>query len=156
MDSFTVSFFGHRKVCNVLHIEAAIEKNVKKLLSEKPYVEFLVGRDGEFDILVASVIRRQKREYRSDNSSLIWILPYPTSDYHNNEMEYRSYYDEIEISEGSHYKSAHRIRNRKMIDRSDMVICYVEHNSGGAYQALRYAQEKGKKVVNLAEEMGAL
>ena len=143
-------------MCNVLHIEAAIERNVKKLLSEKPYVEFLVGRDGEFDILVASVIRRQKREYRSDNSSLIWILPYPTSDYHNNEMEYRSYYDEIEISEGSHYKSAHRIRNRKMIDRSDMVICYVEHNSGGAYQALRYAQEKGKKVVNLAEEMGAL
>ena len=156
MDSFTVSFFGHRKVCDVLHIEAAIEKNVKKLLSEKPYVEFLVGRDGEFDILVASVIRRLKREYRSDNSAMIWILPYPTSDYHSNEMEYRSFYDEIEICEGSHFKSAHRKRNRKMIDRSDLVICYVEHNSGGAYQALRYAQGKGKMIINLAEKVEAL
>lgn len=156
MDSFTVSFFGHRKVYNVLQAEAAIEKYVKKLISEKPYVEFLVGRDGEFDILVASVIRRQKREYRSDNSALTWILPYPTSDFYNNEKEYRSYYDEIEICEGSHFKSAHRIRNRKMIDRSDLVICYVEHDSGGAYQALRYAQGKRKMIVNLAEGMDSL
>ncbi|MBQ8909989.1 MAG: hypothetical protein IJY91_02990 [Oscillospiraceae bacterium] len=42
-----------------------MEKVVRNLLREKQYVEFLVGRDGDFDLLVASVIRQCKRECRS-------------------------------------------------------------------------------------------
>ena len=39
-----------------------------------------------------------------------------------------------------------------MVDRSDLVVFYVEHNSGGAYQTMRYAQEKEKRIINLAEQ----
>lgn len=37
-------------------------------------------------------------------------------------------------------------------DRSDLVVCYVDHQSGGAFQTMQYAQKCGKEVINLAEE----
>ena len=90
-------------------------------------MEFLVGRDGDFDLLVASMVRRCKRECRSDNSSLVWVLPYMTADFRDNEESYREYYDEIEVFSGTHYKAAFQERNRHMIDRSDFVVFYVKN-----------------------------
>ena len=39
-----------------------------------------------------------------------------------------------------------------MVDRSDLVICYIDHQSGGAFQTMQYVLKRGKKVINLAEE----
>ena len=89
------------------------------------------------------------------NSALIWVMPYLTAEFRDNEDSFRDYYDEIEICEQAattHYKSAFQIRNRVMADRSDLVILYVEHPSGGAYQTFRYVQKSGKKFINLAAE----
>ena len=51
----------------------------------------------------------------------------------------------------AHLKSAIQIRNREMVDRADLVICYVESNHGGAWQTVKYAMEQKKKGLNLAE-----
>lgn len=48
---------------------------IKELLISQEYVEFLVGRDGEIDQLVASTVRRCKRTVRDDNSALVLVLP---------------------------------------------------------------------------------
>ena len=74
-----------------------MEALVHALLLEKEYVEFLVGRDGDFDQIVSSAVKRQQRLVRDDNSSLIWILPYPTAELRNNMENFETYYDEIEI-----------------------------------------------------------
>lgn len=97
IDTFTVSFFGHRTIDNPLLIERRLEVLIRKLLSEKGYIEFLVGRDGEFDQIVSSTIRRCKRTVRNDNSTHVWVLPYVTSEYVNNETNFRDYYDENDI-----------------------------------------------------------
>lgn len=155
MNIFSVSFFGHRQIDNPLQIELQLEEIISSLLKREEYIEFLVGRDGEFDQLVSSTIRRCKRRIRDDNSALIWVMPYPTAEFRDNEDSFRDYYDEIEICEQAattHYKSAFQIRNRVMVDRSDLVILYVEHPSGGAYQTFRYVQKSGKKFINLAAE----
>lgn len=47
---------------------------VERLINEKEYVEFLIGRDGDFDQIVSSTVRRAKRDYRDDNSELIWVM----------------------------------------------------------------------------------
>ena len=125
MNTYTVSFFGHRRIENALEIERRLERLMQTLLRNKEYVEFLVGRDGEFDQIVSSTIRHCRREYRSDNSSHIWVLPYLTTEFRDNEESFRDYYDEIEVCEaaaGSHYKNAHQTRNRAMVDRSDLVV----------------------------------
>ena len=157
MNTYTVSFFGHRMIDDVLEIENRLEQLIRTLLSEHEYVEFLVGRDGEFDQLVSSAIRRCKREYRSDNSSHIWVLPYLTAEYRDNEGSFRDYYDEIEVCEaaaGGHYKNAHQTRNRAMVDRSDLVVFCIQHERGGAWQTMKYTKKQGKPCINLNEQLG--
>lgn len=152
---YSVSFFGHRVIEDPLTIEQKLEVLIRRLLTEKSYVEFLVGRDGEFDQLVSSVIRRCKRTVRDDNSAYVWVLPYPTAEYWDNEEAFREYYDEIEVCSGSaggHFKAAHQTRNRTMVDRSDLVVFCVQHESGGAWQTMKYARKQGKAHVNLASE----
>lgn len=156
MNTYTVSFFGHRMIDNALEIESRLEQLIRTLLREREYIEFLVGREGEFDQLVSSTIRRCKREYRSDNSAHIWVLPYPTAKFRNNEESFRDYYDEIEICEAaaeSHYKNTHQTRNRAMVDRSDLVVFCIQRGSGGAWQTMKYAKKQGVPCVNLNEQM---
>ena len=156
MEVFTVSFFGHRMIDDVFEIENRLEQLIRTLLREHQYVEFLVGRDGEFDQLVSSTIRRCKREYRSDNSAHIWVLPYVTAEYRENEESFRDYYDEIEVCEaaaGGHYKNAHKTRNRAMVDRSDLVVFCIQHESGGAWQTMKYENKQGILCININDQM---
>ena len=153
MDLFTVSFFGHRIVPEFWKAEERVESLIHTLLLEKEYVEFLVGRNGDFDQIVSSAVKRQQRRVRDDNSALILVLPYPTAELRDNLENFEAYYDEIELcsaAAGSHPKGAIQIRNRQMVDRSDLVVFYVDHSSCGAYQTLRYAQIKDKEILNLA------
>lgn len=76
--TYTVSFFGHRMIDNIPKVEEQVEEIVRYLIHEKQYVEFLVGRDGDFDQIVASTVRRVKRAVRDDNSVLVWVMPYPS------------------------------------------------------------------------------
>jgi predicted Rossmann fold nucleotide-binding protein DprA/Smf involved in DNA uptake len=78
------------------------------------------------------------------------------AEYRDNENEYLNYYDEVEIcaeSAGSYPKSAIQIRNRNLVDRSDLVICCIQHKSGGSYKTVQYAEKQGKTVINLANEI---
>ena len=152
---FTVSFFGHRYIDNFRRIEERVERQIRQLIVEHEFVEFLVGRDGDFDQIVSSAVIRAKKNIRDDKSALIWVLPYPSSELQNNNEEFHNYYDEIEICEEAskvHPKSAFQIRNRSMVDRSDLVFFCVEHGSGGAYQTLQYAIKCRKEYMNLAFE----
>ena len=152
--TYTVSFFGHRIIEQPLLIEQSLEELIGSLLRSKEYVEFLVGRNGDFDQIVSSTIHRCKREIWDNNSVHVWVLPYATADYRDNEEDYRAYYDEIEVfdSAGKHFKAAFQARNRNMVDRADLVVFYVERNEGGAYQTMRYAIQQGKQYINLADK----
>ena len=152
MDTYTVSFFGHRRIYDQLHIDRTLDELIARLLREHSYVDFLVGRDGEFDQLVSSAIRRCQREYGGKNSSHIWVMPYLTTFFRDYEEDCYAYYDEIEICEESsikHFKAAFQSRNRHMVDRSDLTVFYVETSEGGAYQTMQYAMQQGKNFINL-------
>ena len=152
MEIYTVSFFGHRLVERASEIEVRLEILLHDLITQKQYVEFLIGRDGEFDLLVASAIRRAVKQYGCGNTSLILVLPYMKAEYRNNEQSYLNYYDEVEIcaeSSKAHYKSAIQVRNRRMVDRSDLVVCCIQHKSGGAYKTMKYALKQDKSVRGL-------
>ena len=154
MDIYTVSFFGHREVERAAEIESKLNKLLHDLITQKEYVEFLIGRDGEFDLLAVSSIRRAVKQYGYGNTSIILVLPYMKAEYRDNEQNYLSYYDEVEIcseSSNAHYKSAIQLRNRSMVDRSDLVVCCIQHKSGGAYKTAQYAKKQGKQVRNLAD-----
>ena len=155
MNIFTVSFFGHREVEWSAEIEKRLEKLLYDIVTQKEYVEFLIGRDGEFDIFASWVIRRVIKKYDYGNTAFVLVLPYMKAEYRNNEQLFLEYYDEIEIcaeSASAHYKAAIQVRNKSMVDRSDLVVCCIQHESGGAYKTVKYAQKRNCRIVNVAKE----
>lgn len=155
MNIYTVSFFGHRHISKPFVIEERLDIILHDLITKKEYIEFLVGRDGEFDQLVSSAIKRAKEKYAYGNVSHILVLPYLRADYRDNKESFEQYYDEVQIcaeSQDAYPKAAIEVRNRAMVDKSDMVICYVERRNGGAWTAVNYAKKQGKRMIDLAKE----
>ena len=155
MNIYTVSFFGHRNIERGAEIDNRLDKLLHDLITQREYVDFLIGRDGDFDLLASAAIKRAVNSYGCGNTHFTLVLPYMKAEYRDNEKEYLDYYDEVEVcteSSDAHPKSAIQIRNRSMVDRSDLVICCIQHKSGGAYATIRYAKKQGKKIINLADE----
>ena len=155
LDIYTVSFFGHRRIESGADIETKLDALLHDIITQKEYVEFLIGRDGEFDLLAAAAIRRAINRYGCGNTHFSLILPYMRAEYRQNKREFLDYYDEVEIcgkSAHSHPKAAIQIRNRIMVDRSDLVVCYVQRRSGGAYQTIKYAKKCKKEMICLADK----
>ena len=135
----TVSFLGHRIMDNSSRAMKFLRDMVVLLVTHCPQVDFLVGREGDFDLIAASMVRGVKKTVRDDNSTLIWVMPYVTAQYRRHEEDYLAYYDEIEVcpaSEIAHFKRAVQLRNQAMVDRSDLCLFYVERPSGGAYHTI--------------------
>ena len=148
MDIYTVSLFGHRKIADFRDLENKMIPIIKNLLEKRQYVSFLIGRNGEFDEHIASIIKIIQKEYRNDNSDISLVLPYTVSAV----KYYERYYDSIIIAEntyGAHPKSAITLKNRWMVEKSDLVLCYVSKDEGGAYTAMKYAERLGKSIINV-------
>ena len=145
MDICRVAFFGHRRIDRLGEIEEKLVPILKELILTKEYVEFYIGRNGEFDEFVASVIKRVQKQLDRGNSVLILTLPYTVKDIEY----YANYYDEVIIPDAigkAHPKGAITLRNKWMVENSDLVIRYIEHEEGGAYVAVKYAGKLNKKI----------
>lgn len=156
LNVYTVSFFGHRHVEYSSEIESRLEKLLYEFITQKEYVDFLIGRDGDFDILASSAIKRAIHKYEYGNTHFTLVLPYQRAEYRDNEQSYLQYYDEVEIctdSANAHPKSAIQVRNHNIVDRSDLVVCFIQHKSGGAYKTIQYAKNQGKRIINLADDL---
>ena len=145
---YHVSFIGNRQVEHFIEVEEQLTKIVKDLIRSKEFVEFYIGRNGDFDILAASVIKRAQENYGKSNNSLILVIPYPIAD-----LEYmEKYYDEIWYPDelhGVHYKSAITKRNEWFVEHSDLLIAYVTKDHGGAYDCMKKAQQKNVTVAQI-------
>ena len=154
METYTVAFIGHRYIDDFHNTEQRLDEIVEKLIREKEYVCFYVGRNGDFDQLASSSVLRVRKRVWDANSSLIWAVPYVTEELNKHYDEYLAYYNEIDYFtelEGCHPKAAIQKRNRLMIDRADLVIAYVTRETGGANQSLKYAERIGKEIINIAK-----
>ena len=149
-DKLTVSLFGHRIIEDYNTVESKLYELLRIVMQNgSREMEFLVGRNGDFDLMAASGIRKLKKETGNENAFLTLVLPYETAELRNNTESFESYYDSIEICDSQNFKFAIVARNRDMIDRSDMVVVYVKNESGGAYQSLKYAEKNQKRIINL-------
>ena len=149
-EKYTVSLFGHRIIEDYNAVESKLYELLRIVMQNgSREMEFLVGRNGDFDLMAASVIRKLKKETGNENAFLTLVLPYETAELRNNTESFESYYDSIEICDSQNFKFAIVARNRDMIDRSDMVVVYVKNESGGAYQSLKYAEKNQKRIINL-------
>jgi hypothetical protein len=147
---YTVCLFGHRRIDDFILPEQNLRSTLSSILQAHSCVEFLIGRNGEFDTLAASAIKGLQKRYEGIGE-LVLVLPYKVADI----PYYEAYYDAVQISEKAqqaHPKAAITLRNQEMVDRADLVVVFVEKQYGGAYAAMQYARKQGKAVLNLAKK----
>lgn len=148
---YRVSFIGHRRVDDFRFVEEQLDNLVGDLIRTKEYVEFYVGKNGDFDTMVASAIKRCPKRFGKENNSLILVLPYIVAD-----MAFlEDFYDEIWIPDelhGMHFKNAITKRNEWFVDNSDLLVAYVSKDTGGAETCLRYAEKRQVRVMNIAKK----
>ena len=147
-DYYRISFIGHREIygCNW---ENRLAKIITEAIRSNDVVELYIGRNGDFDIMAASVIKRIQRNFDKHKSSLNLVLSYRVNDIEY----YEKYYDDIifPLDTNTHPKAAITKRNQWMIDNSDLLVAYVDPNrKGGALAAFQYAQKQGVEIINLA------
>lgn len=135
-----VTFCGHRDVSDPETVSAWLDEVIEKLVREGADC-FYLGGYGQFDALAATVVQKQKERYPQIRSVL--VLPYL-----NWERDV-SAYDETIYPPLENVPKRYAIsrRNEYMVCRSDVVIAFVTHSFGGAYNSLCYAQRKHKRIV---------
>ena len=150
-NTYRVVLFGHRDFYGQRTLDDRLYPLLKDLLRTKPFVEIYIGRNGDFDIYAATVVKRVQDAMGKANSEFICVLPYPEKDIEY----YEKYYDNVMIPEcigRTHPKGAITKRNRWMVEQADLFVCYVEREEGGAYTAMKYAKKLDKPIINLAEK----
>lgn len=142
--SIICSFFGHREVwCD---LSMPLEEAIRRAITEYGATEFWVGGYGAFDSAASGVVRRLKKEYPGISLHLIYAyLPHK-------EDVLSAVYDSTIYPEGLELvprRFAISKRNQWIVNNSDLVIAYVNHNYGGAYTAFRFAKKKGIPIINI-------
>lgn len=143
--------FGHRVM--LMDVEKPLWETLERLVEERGVRMFYTGGMGEFDELFARTVRSMKRECPS--LRLVLVAPYLTERLNMDKAFYESLYDEILIPaelDGVHPKAAIGLRNRWMVDRSDIVIAALHRDFGGAMEAVRYAERIGKIVCKIKKK----
>ena len=147
-----VTFCGHARFSAKEGLEEKILEILKKTVGDNK-AELYLGGCGKFDSLAYSCGVKYKKEH--PKISLVFVTPYLSVAYQQNrlknEAERYDYILQPEI-EDKPQKFAIVYRNRYMVEKADLVVAYVEHSWGGAYQMYMYAKRKGKEIYNLADE----
>lgn len=125
---------------------------VENLITEYGVNIFYVGNNGQFDHLVAAVLRELKSRHPQISYSI--VLAYlPEREKEHNQLSYTEtiYPEGLEDTPS---RFAISKRNKWMVQQSEYVIAYVEHSFGGAAQFTEYARKKHRTVINLADLTG--
>ena len=148
MDIFRVSFIGHRVVDEYRQVEEELDEVIELLHRKYGFIDFNVGRNGEFDDLATQAVRRFRREWE-ERCELTLVEPYPVANLDIIEKSYDSVI--IPTDRKCHYKAAIGERNKWLAENCDMMVVYIKRDYGGAYKCYKYAQELGVPIMNIAD-----
>ena len=151
----TCSVFGHRKINITKEIEEKLYFIFEELIKNGCEI-FYFGGFGEFDELCHEVITKLKETYTqikriyclSDRRHLklskrpCWLKNEDYEEFIYIDLDFDWWYQRL------YY------RNCAIIDKSDVVIFYVEkREDSGAYKAYKHANRKKKTIFNIYENV---
>ena len=138
----TVTFFGHRDA--PIDIKPLIKATLTDLIENHNATTFYVGNNGNFDLLVQSVLKELSTLYPIDYSIVFAYLPDKKSEQKN--FENTIYPEGLETVPK---RFAISKRNEWMLKQSDTVITYVTHPSSGAWEWVKKAEKLHKVIINI-------
>ena len=79
-DTYRIALFGHRDFCAHQILDEKLPPLLKDLIRTRLFLEIYIGRNGEFDLYAATIVKRVQKEAETNNSEMICVLPYPEKD----------------------------------------------------------------------------
>ena len=139
----TCCFFGHSEVTH--NIKPKLTAVIEKLITEEDVTEFYIGHQGQFDIMVYSVLKELKAKYQQIRYTVV-IAYMP--DEHIKEVYGKDtlFPDGLETVPK---RFAISKRNDWMIQQSGFAICYVHKITGGAVKFREKAEKRKLQIIDL-------
>jgi uncharacterized phage-like protein YoqJ len=143
------AFFGHRNTPISLNLEQKLEKTIRQLINDSVY-EFWCCNEGTFDHLSKIIMLRIKKDYPYIH--LCYISAYNPQNFPK--LKKQTLEQDFEIifpTKLTNTPPQYAIpkRNQYIVDNTDYIIAYITNTKGGAYNAIKYAQTKKKKIIFL-------
>lgn len=148
------SFSGHRVITS--SAVAPLKDLLRRAIGyayEQGCRSFYCGGAVGFDTLAAKEIILFRVKH--PDVRLILLLPCADQSEGWNSMQRAAYdyilteADEAVILSDSYARGCMQKRNRALVDRADMLICYVGREGSGSSQTMHLAEKKGIPVYNL-------
>ena len=140
----TCTFFGHRDSPDT--VRPILTETLRKLVTMDGADDFLVGHQGSFDRMVLTELRKLQKEYPHIRYAVVLaILPDGTLSF--GEATETLYPEGLEKVPR---RFAVACRNEWMLKKSQIVVTYVTHSTGGAAKYKEKAEKQGKRVVSVA------
>ncbi len=120
------------------------------------YDEFRAGGALGFDTLAAMVVLELKKKY--PQVRLVLYLPCREQEKYwttENKARYAAILeqaDEVKILSDHYYRGCMFVRNRAMVEGSDLCIAYLR-SGGGTKMTVDYAKKKNVTIINMGEEI---
>ena len=146
-----VTFFGHSDFSKAHEYEQTVLRVFEERIGDASAELYFDGY-GAFDAFAYHCGKIYQKTHR--NVSLIFVTPYMTESYQKTHLFYqKARYDAIiyPTLENVPLKFAISKRNRWMVECADLVITYITHSYGGAYQAYKFAKARQKELLNLSK-----
>lgn len=144
------AFIGHRQIF-VKDISDRLTYAIQTEI-KNGCTRFTMGTHGAFDKLALNSCRRLRQIYSDVQIEV--VITSLNMIKKNSEFDTAPYADIATVMyeiEDAHYKRQITLSNKQMIDTCDTLICYVNTSEyrSGAKTALRYAEKRGLKIINL-------
>lgn len=153
----TIAFFGHSRINNETEIKEKLVSTLNTIISNEKFVKLLIGCHGDFDkIALSSCLNYANNTNTNVSISVILTsLSFLKKDeygYSKADMYKKKNCETLFYNiEETYYKNRITYSNKKMVDDSNLIICYVNMKSykSGAKTAVNYAIKQKKQIVNL-------
>ena len=140
------TFVGHSKFVKCRLNFEKLKSTLEELINEG-VDNFYIGTHGEFDTLCLNACVSLKEKY--SHIAIFKVFSYISQILKEPKMKN---IDNICFDiEHIHFKQKITKSKELMIDKSDIIICYVDEEitHSGAKNSLNYAKKKNKKIINL-------
>ncbi len=134
------TFFGHRD-CPP-NVEEILRQTVVGLIENEGVSRFMVGTQGDFDMLARRVLAQLTAHYSIQYDVVLAYLPTGCADTAHTMMppDFERYPKRFAIE----------YRNRYMLHEASYVVTYITRTYGGAFKFAERATRLGKTVINIA------
>lgn len=155
----TACFTGHRFIADKDRdiVFSLTEKAIEEFYA-KGYRRFFCGAAIGFDMLAAEAVLHMKTIY--DDLRLILAIPCSEQYAKWADRDVKKWKllcekaDRVDVLSEFYYDGCMEVRNRYMVDRSSLCICWLKSvKKGGTLQTVHLASENGLSIHNLAMEV---